>query len=298
MKQGGLIRVATRGSKLALTQTNWAIRQLQAANPSVSFETVIIKTRGDRGDLSVMGAFIKELEHSLLEGTVDLAIHSLKDLPTAEPEGLQITCIPVREDARDVLISKNNARLEEMPKGSKIGTGSPRRIHQIQAINPEVNVVFIRGNIDTRIGYVDKGEVDAVVLAAAGVHRLSMHNRISQYFDVQSFVPAPGQGALALQTRIGDKRVLEIVKKIHHPESELAIKTERKILEDVGGGCQLPIGCHMQKRENGYEVNAFYGLNEQGALNKARITNLEDSNDQSISELIQKLIGQNAMHEG
>ncbi len=297
MNQGKLIRVATRGSKLALTQTNWAMDQLKAANPGLDIETVIIKTRGDRGDLSVMGAFIKELEHALLEGRVDLAVHSLKDLPTAIPQGLRITCIPEREDARDVLISKDNLRLEDMPKGSRIGTGSPRRIHQIKALNPEVETVFIRGNIDTRIGYVDKGEVDAVVLAAAGVHRLGMHDRISQYFDVQSFVPAPGQGALALQTREGDENVFAIVQKIHHPETAYCVNAERQILEDVGGGCQLPIGCHFLKNGEHYDVNAFYGLMDNGRLNRIHLPKVTQTEQAKINAAIEQLIGQNTMHE-
>lgn len=250
------IVIGTRGSKLALWQANWVRDQLVAAGATV--EIRIIKTSGDKlANLSLTqsgtkGLFIKEIEEALAEGIVDLAVHSLKDLPTEQPPGLAVAAVPLREDARDVLISRlisgKGAGLVALPAGSKVGTSSLRRQSQLRALRHDVEVVPMRGNLDTRLRKLDSGECDALVVAAAGIHRLGFRQRVTEYFAVDAVCPAVGQGALAIEirrgVRKGDDHIERAVQPLNHRMTHQAVRAERAALRELGGGCQVPIAAH------------------------------------------------------
>ncbi len=236
------LTLGTRGSKLALTQSNWARRQLQEHSPGLEVDLQIVETHGDRTAGSLrsfggQGVFTAELEQALLDGRIDLAVHSLKDLPARLHEDLTIAGIPAREDARDVLVG---CAFVTLPQGARLGTGSLRRQAQLLALRPDLSFVDIRGNIDTRISKMENGDCDALVLAAAGLHRLNWKSAISSYLEVDQMLPAVGQGALALQMRRDDPQT-SLAAAIQDADSFAAVSAERSCLRHLGGGCQAPI---------------------------------------------------------
>lgn len=263
--------VGTRGSKLALTQTKWVVRQLQAYHPEVTFDIKIIKTKGDKiqniplDKIGDKGLFVKEIEQQLLEGEIDLAVHSMKDMPSEVCEGLRFTYTPLREDARDVLILKHPIQsLSELPQGARIGTGSKRRKYQLLAKRPDLQIEPIRGNIDTRISKIETQNLEGIVLAAAGVKRLGRASEISYYLPLDIMVPAPAQGALALEIRKDDAYVYELVRPIEDFNSQMQITAERAFLEGVNGSCHLPIGAYATLRETKMHLMGLLG-DEEGA---------------------------------
>jgi hydroxymethylbilane synthase len=234
--------LGTRGSKLALTQSNWVRDRLQERHADLGISVEIVETHGDRTAGSLrsfggQGVFTAELEQALLERRIDLAVHSLKDLPTRLHEDLDLVAIPAREDVRDILIG---CRFESLPQGARLGTGSLRRRAQLSALRPDLTFHEIRGNIDTRIRKLKEGECDALVLAAAALHRLGWHSKISSYLEVGQMLPAVGQGALALQMRRDDARASRVTA-IQDSASSAAVSAERSLLLHLGGGCQTPI---------------------------------------------------------
>ena len=236
------LRLGTRGSTLAVTQSTHVADALRVLGHDV--ELVRIATHGDRarGSLMLMaglGVFAAELRRALLEGRCDFAVHSLKDLPVEGVPGLLVAAIPEREDPRDALCSRDDRRLSELPAGARVGTGSPRRIAQLRGIRPDLEYVDIRGNIDTRLSRVAPGDLDAVVLAAAGLHRLGLRDRISDYLDI---LPSPGQGALALECRRDNTGVIRALLALEDPDTRTAVTAERALLLALGGGCAAPIG--------------------------------------------------------
>lgn len=252
------IKVGTRGSKLALTQTNAVIESLKKAAPDVQVEICVIKTSGDiMQDVSLMqiggqGAFVKEIEEALLAGSIDLAVHSMKDVPGEIPDGLAFAAILKREDVRDVLVSRGRIKFEFMPKGAKIGTGSLRRGAQIKAILPDVDIVPLRGNIDTRLKKIETENLTGIILAAAGMKRLGYAQTISQFLPIELMLPAVGQGALGLQIRKTDSELAQMLALLNHAPTAAEVTAERSYLRALGGGCRLPI--------------AAYGLIEGGRL--------------------------------
>lgn len=242
------LTIGTRGSQLALWQANWVEDRLVAAGHDV--EIRIIKTTGDKLEnvpltaSGTKGLFIKEIEEALLDGSADLAVHSMKDLPTDQPAGLRIAAVPAREDARDVLISAAGKRLGELPPGARIGTSSLRRQSQLRALRRDLSLLPMRGNIDTRLRKLDRGDCDALVLAAAGVHRLGLRGRITEYFSASEICPAVGQGALAIECREGDGQTASAVQPLDDEASHLAVRAERAMLRHLGGGCQVPIAAY------------------------------------------------------
>jgi hydroxymethylbilane synthase len=188
--------------------------------------------------------FIKEIEEALLEGKVDLAVHSLKDLPTLLPEGLILAAVPPREDARDVFISANGEPFEQLPEGARVGTSSPRRQAQLRRLRPDLELIALRGNLDTRLRKLERGDCHALVLAAAGVHRLGLRERITGYFDFDQICPAVGQGALAIEIRRDDAELERALAPLDDPATHLAVRAERAMLRRLGGGCQVPIAAH------------------------------------------------------
>jgi len=243
--KNNVLIIGSRGSKLALWQANHVRSQIEQLGHECRIE--VISTSGDRitnvplKEVGNKGVFTKEIEEALLAGKVDIAVHSLKDMPTELPGGLQLTAIPEREDARDVMIG---AKLADVPKGGLVGTGSLRRIAQLYSLRPDLKVESIRGNIDTRIRKLDEGGYQAIVLAAAGLNRLGLSDRIAEILPVESMCPAVGQGALAIETRADSGLAAEICKQLDHAPTRAAITAEREILMVLGGGCQVPIGAH------------------------------------------------------
>ncbi|MFZ5823587.1 MAG: hydroxymethylbilane synthase [Bacillota bacterium] len=244
------IRVATRGSLLALTQTGWVVDRLKEANPGTEFELHTFKTVGDKvldvalSQIGGKGLFTKELEDALLDGRADLAVHSLKDMPTDLPPGLVLGCIPEREDPRDVVITRDGARFEELPAGALVGTSSLRRVAQLRAQRPDLQYVPIRGNVDTRLRKMEEGQVAALIMAAAGLHRAGFTERITEYLEPSYCLPAPGQGALAIEIREVDSRIGQVVGRIHDTATALEVMAERALLARLEGGCQVPIGAY------------------------------------------------------
>jgi len=234
--------IGTRGSRLARAQTAWVIERLRAAIPDRRWLEVLISTIGDQNGSVALGTgvFVKEIEQALLGGAVDIAVHSLKDLPTDPTPGLTVAAIPQRADPRDCLVG---GRLEDLPDGARVGTGSPRRAAQLRRLRPGLQVVAIRGNVPTRVDKVRSGQVEAVMVAAAGLGRLGM--RADDFFDPEVVLPAPGQGALAIQARAGDDLV-SLVAAIDHPPTRSATTAERAVLASLGGGCMLPVATYAR----------------------------------------------------
>jgi hydroxymethylbilane synthase len=240
------IAIGTRGSKLALIQAEELQNKLIKFFPELKTRLVKIKTTGDRNtttaldEFSGQGIFVKELEKALVDGRIDMAVHSLKDLPTEIPSELMLAAVTARLDARDVLISRGG-KLIELAPGSNIGTGSPRRAVQLLALRPDLKVGNIRGNIDTRLRKVSDRKFDGIIVAAAAIIRLGWEDRITEYLPAEHFVPAVGQGALAVEIRSGDKQIAALVSQINDKPTWQAITAERTFLQALGGGCRAPI---------------------------------------------------------
>ncbi len=240
---GGALRIGTRGSALALTQTGMVADELSAAY-GVTTELVTISTEGDRTNEPLSraggaGLFTGALRDALVEGRCDLVVHSLKDLPTAPHDQLVVAAIPSREDPRDAVCARDGLTLKTLPAGARVGTGSPRRMAQLRAQRPDIEVVDIRGNVDTRLGRVGAGDLDAVVLAAAGLSRLGRSDAVTEFLDADRWPTAPGQGALAVEVRRGDEH---LVAKLDHLETRAAVEAEREVLALLEAGCSAPLG--------------------------------------------------------
>jgi hydroxymethylbilane synthase len=252
-----MIRIGTRASKLAQTQCRWVqarVAKALGAKPEEVDEVaplVLITTTGDRVqdrrlyDIGGKQLFTKEIEDALLEGRVDLAVHSMKDLPAEPPPGLVIAAVPEREDPRDAFVSRKWGALAELPQGARVGTASLRRTAQVLALRPDLEMQPLRGNVDTRLKKLDEGELDAIVLAYAGLRRLGQAERARELFDPEAMPPAPGQGALALQTRAEDAGA-DWLSRLHHAETEIAVAAERGALEALEGSCRTAIGAHAR----------------------------------------------------
>ncbi|MCW4009208.1 MAG: hydroxymethylbilane synthase [Candidatus Bathyarchaeota archaeon] len=242
------IKVGTRGSKLSRIQTEKFLEELKAARPNVDFEISIIKTLGDTEGtkplfaIDSQGIFEKEIDQALVNGEVDFAVSSLKDVPTVETGETVVAAVPKRASPCDVLISKDGVAFSALRKGAVIGTGSLRRLAQVKNLRPDLDVKPIRGNVDTRIQKVKKGEVDGVIVAEAGLERMGLQNQITERFPLDVFPSAPGQGALAVVTRNGDQEMAKLLEVIEHPPTRAEVTAERSLMFNLGGGCRVPIG--------------------------------------------------------
>lgn len=247
---GRNLRVGTRGSALALAQTQSIRDWLIGAHPGLEVEIVRIRTTGDIRDqepisaIAGRGVFVDAIEQSVLMGETDFAVHSAKDLPARDANGLRIAAYPAREDARDVLISRDGRDLQSLPHAARVGTSSQRRACQVVAIRPDVRIVDLRGNVDTRIRKLDEGEYDAIVLAAAGLIRLSLSHRISEWLPVETFLPAPAQGALAVQVREDDSDLASAFSALNDLPTAQAVTAERSFLARLGMGCTSPVAAY------------------------------------------------------
>lgn len=260
--------IGSRGSKLALWQAEWVRERLGQTHPHTQVAIEIIKTSGDvmkeapLAQIGGQGVFTKELESALLSKRIDLAVHSLKDLPTIVPNGLTIAAITAREDARDALVLQSGRDLERpsirnLPEGSVVGTSSPRRLAQLKHLRPDLSVKELRGNVDTRLRKLDAGEYDAVILASAGLLRLGLGKRISAPVEIEEMLPAVGQGALAIETRKDEMELINLLAALEDKETRAACTAERALLRSLGGGCQLPIAAHALFKESGLQLHGM-----------------------------------------
>ncbi len=242
--------LGTRASKLALQQSEWFQRQVQAIAPEVTVTLTRIQTSGDKivdvplAKIGGKGLFVKEIEEALLSGEIDFAVHSMKDVPTQLPDGLEILCVPPREDARDALISRTGCRFQELPLGARIGSSSLRRQSQFLHARPDLRIEMLRGNLDTRLKKLKDGQFDAIILAAAGLRRLGWTEEITEYLDPHLCLPAIGQGALGIEGRSNDQFVRSILSRLTHPPTQVAVTAERALLHRLEGGCQVPIAAY------------------------------------------------------
>jgi len=255
---------ATRPSALARWQTSWVIAALQAAHPGLICEEKVIITQGDRildrplPEIGGKGVFTQELENELLSGAVDCAVHSLKDVPVENPQGLTVGCIPLRAEVRDALVSKDGLTLATLPVGAVVGTSSLRRAAQLLAARPDLTISSLRGNVDTRLRKALDGQYAAIILAGAGLTRLGQENQVAEWLPLDVMLPAPGQGALAVQCRAADRSTLDLLAVLDDPTTRLAVTAERQFLLGLGGGCAVPVAAfaHM----TGEQTLALTGL--------------------------------------
>jgi len=257
------IKIATRGSKLALYQANKVKEELEKKIPGKLFEIKIIKTKGDKildvalSKIGDKGLFTKELENSLLEGETDLAVHSLKDIPTELPLGLMLGGVLERAEFCDALVSKNGKKLHQLDETDIIATSSLRRKAQLLHINPKLKIVDIRGNVDTRLQKMHDGYCTAMIMASAGLQRLGYHNKISEIIDPELIIPAVSQGAIAIEIRSNDNSIKALIDKINHQPTLDAVSAERIFLNSLEGGCQVPIGCYSSVADGRYKITGF-----------------------------------------
>jgi hydroxymethylbilane synthase len=274
------LRIATRGSMLALWQANHVRDRLMANEPGLEVELVVIKTRGDKiidrplAEVGGKGLFVKEIEEALLDGRADIAVHSLKDLPAEVPDALVIAAIPEREDPRDALVLPRGKTggLESLAKGARVGTSSLRRVCQLKAKRPDLVIEPLRGNVDTRIKKLDAGELDAIVLACAGLRRLGHGDRITQAIDISESLPAIGQGALAIECRGDDEQTRHRLTALDHPPTHRSVAAERGFLARLEGGCQTPMAAHATLAGDRLTLDGLVGAVDGSEILRATLS--------------------------
>ncbi len=281
-----IIKIGTRGSKLALWQANRVKSDIEKTHPEIKVRLEIIKTKGDKildaplAKIGGKGLFVKEIENALLEKRIDIAVHSMKDMPALIPAGLCIGAVPDRENPLDVLISKNNLPFKELPKGARIGTGSLRRGAQLLHARPDIKIIPIRGNLDTRLKKLESENMDAIILAAAGVKRLSLTSKITEYLDPETMLPAAGQGALCIEIRDGDKEISNIVSDLDHRETRRIVFGERAFLDRLGGSCQVPIGALGKVIDNKFTLKGLIAeIDGSNIIKKTKTGSINDSKE-------------------
>ena len=298
--------VGTRGSKLALVQTNYVIDRLKEAYPEDEFEAVVIKTTGDiQADrqldkIGSKGIFVKEIEEELADGRIQMAVHSLKDMPDEPEAGLTFAKAWKREDSRDVLVLKNAKTLDELPEGAVIGTGSKRRKYQLLKLRPDLKVVGIRGNIDTRLRklYEDEETLDGIMIAAAGIKRIGRADEISQYMSVDEIIPAPAQGTLALELRADNTELLAKLNALADEDTDRCVQMERAFLKQIGGDCHTPVAAYCDVNDRGeLELRAMYGTEDGSRLASTKVTEADDdvadcaSQNERMAKMVDVAVG-------
>ncbi|MEK6198247.1 MAG: hydroxymethylbilane synthase [Desulfobacterales bacterium] len=294
------IKIGTRGSLLATTQSTWVKNQIEAQHPGVSVELVIIVTKGDKildvplAKVGGKGLFVKELEEALLRKDVDLAVHSMKDVPSELPEELHLGIIPPRENPHDAFIAKDFTSIADLPAGATVGTSSLRRRSQLAALRPDLEIVDLRGNLDTRLRKLDEGQFQAIILAAAGLNRLGMSNRATAYFSAQEMLPAVGQGALGIELRKDDDELLAGLSFLNDEKTTIAVAAERAFLTRLEGGCQVPIGAFAEVENGEVELTGLVASIDGKVVLKESIKGLSDDAHQLGTELANKLLDKGA----
>ena len=293
------VLLGSRGSSLSLRQTEEVLVQLRSSHPNRDFQVLTIQTGGDAASEALLasfgrGVFVNEIERALLGGELDMAIHSLKDLPARLPDGLTIGAVCQRLDARDVLVNRWNCSLDQLPPGARIGTSSPRRVAQLKSLRQDVEVLPIRGNVDTRLRKARGVDYDGAVLAAAGVLRLGLDGDVAQYLSPSDFVPAPGQGALAVEVRLDDDGMMDLMPSIDHPTTRRAVTAERAFLEALGGGCQVPVGAYARSDGDTMVMTVFLSSPDGSTVFKAKVRGRASNPHEVALDAYQRLIERGA----
>jgi hydroxymethylbilane synthase len=295
-----IVKIGTRGSKLAMTQSTWVKKQIEAKHEDVRVELVRIKTRGDKildSPLSLIGGkglFVKEIEEALVRGDVDLAVHSMKDVPSEIPEGLELGVFPEREDPRDAFISFQYKGIDDLPEGSRVGTSSLRRGAQLLHRHPDLELVPVRGNVDTRLRKLESGEFDSLVLASAGLRRLGLEKRISQILPTHEMLPAVAQGALGLEMRRDNGDLFKVLSFLNHGPTEVTIRAERAFLKELEGGCQVPIAGHASVEGKDLVLSGMVAEPDGTRLIRDDISGDRDRPEELGTELAGRLLQQGA----
>ena len=295
-----ILRIATRQSPLALWQANFVKAELEKYHPNLTVELVTMVTKGDvildtpLAKIGGKGLFVKELELALLEERADIAVHSMKDVPMSFPEGLGLAVICEREDPRDAFVSNHYASLVELPEGAIVGTSSLRRQCQLMAAYPHLTVKSLRGNVGTRLSKLDNGEYDAIILASAGLIRLGMPERIKSFISVEDSLPAAGQGAVGIETRVDDTRVLNYLAKLNHNPTACCVVAERAMNTRLQGGCQVPIGGFATLNGEELELNALVGSLDGSTIIRASGKALQRDAEQLGIRIAEQLLAQGA----
>lgn len=291
------LRIASRGSKLALVQSNYICDLLQNLSGQVEISIVTISTKGDRDKSDFlyksdsMGFFTSEVENALLDGRADIAVHSLKDLPTAFTKGLTVAAVPRRESVADALIASSLvSSIAGLPAGATVGTSSLRRIAQLRRLRNDIKCVPLRGNVETRVSKVAEGKVDAAVIACAGLNRLGLSDKISAILSPKEFLPAPAQGALAVQIRDDDNELAELVSKLDDENTRIAVDAERRILSSMHGGCSIPLGVYSEITEGNITIDAVICDVEGAQYVKRSVTAQIDQANEYAEKLAQELL--------
>lgn len=294
------IKIGTRASKLALWQANWVKSALYASDSVPDIELVTIKTKGDKildvplAKVGGKGLFVKEIEQALLDHRIDIAVHSMKDMPAEIPDGLCIGAIPPREAADDVLISKTGRRFDELGRGAVIGTSSLRRAAQLRHARPDIEIAPLRGNLDTRLKKLQTENLDAIVLAAGGVKRLDLEDRITEYLDPAVMLPAVGQGALCIETRQDDAIIGPLVKAMDDPHSRAVVLGERAFLNRLGGSCQVPIAGHGEIIDNSFHLTGLVAGIQGSPIYKSVLSGTLESSESIGVSLAEALLSRGA----
>jgi len=295
------IKLGTRGSQLALWQANWVKSEIEKRTPGLEVEIVKIKTTGDKildvplAKVGGKGLFVKEIEEALLDKRIDLAVHSMKDVPTDFPKGLHLAAITEREDPRDALIISQKSKVKsqkfkDLHQGAIVGTSSLRRSSQILNIRPDLKISQLRGNLNTRLKKLDEGQFDAIILAAAGVKRLGWADRITEYLPPDVSLPAIGQGALGIETRIDDQEINKLVLFFDHPATSIAVRAERALLKRLEGGCQVPIAAHGEVKGNNLNLIGLVASTDGKKVIKDSVSGTTDKAEALGIELAEKLL--------
>ncbi|MDD9303730.1 MAG: hydroxymethylbilane synthase [Desulfobacter sp.] len=291
-----LVRIGTRGSQLALWQANYVKDRIELEVPRTTVEITVIKTTGDRitdRPLAMVGGkglFVKEIETALMENRIDLAVHSMKDMPGELPAGLIIGAIPQRENPFDVMICQKKMTLAEYPKGARIGTSSLRRGSQLKHARPDFEILSIRGNLDTRLKKLKSGEYDAIVLAAAGLRRLGQENKITEYLTQETMVPAVGQGALCIQARENDAQMAPIMATLDHWETRICVEGERAFLKQIEGSCHIPVACFGILQDNKVSFTAIVASEDGKEVIKETMISAPDTVVETGRKLAEQLL--------
>ncbi|UCG67456.1 MAG: hydroxymethylbilane synthase [Deltaproteobacteria bacterium] len=291
-----VIRIGTRASQLALAQTQWVIDRISAHYPNITVDLVRIKTKGDKiidrplSDIGGKGLFIKEIEEALQRKEIDVAVHSLKDVPAELPDDLYIGVIPERENPYDVLISRDNIALKDLPEGSFIGTSSLRRAAQLLHCRADLNITPLRGNLDTRLRKLDTANIQAIIVAAAGLKRMGLGDKITQYFSADIMLPAIGQGALGLELRRDDEKTRDMLAFLDHYPTRAAVKAERSFLVELGGGCELPVAALAQFDDESIHLDALVANLDGSRIFRDAIVGTADKEGELGTNLARRLV--------
>ena len=300
MEELTTIKIATRGSALALIQAIWVKDRLIGRYPDLTVELDIIKTKGDKildvplASVGGKGLFVKEIEEAILDGRAHLAVHSMKDVPTEFPAGMGIAAVAEREDCRDALVSRDGLTLDELPAGARLGTSSLRRRAQLLARRPDLKIESVRGNVDTRLKKIEAENLDGVILAAAGLNRLELSHRITQYLDPDIMLPAIGQGALGLETVLDDEAVNAKIAFLDHWETAVCVKAERAFLERLEGGCQVPIAALGTLKNGLVELSGLVADPDGRTCLQDRLSGAPEEADELGKALADKLLTRGA----